>query len=279
MNFAVLAVNIDTDALIEDVVESGARILVVVILSLIILWLVQRLVTPLLRVTIREQMRGESEAEVRKRIETLSHVIYRTILVVIIAIAIVTILPEFGVQAGPLIAGLGLFGLAVGFGAQFLVRDVINGLFILAENQYSRGDIVRVAEIDGTVEDMNLRRTVLRDLDGVVHFIPHSVVTTASNYTKGYARINLTIGVAYEADIDRVFEVINRVGEALAHDPAFLGAVKEPPHALRVSDFGPSAVMVNIAGETAPNEQWSVAGELRRRLKQAFDAEGIALKT
>jgi small conductance mechanosensitive channel len=125
---------------------------------------------------------------------------------------------------------------------------------------------------------MNLRRTVLRDLDGVVHFIPHSGVTTASNFTRGYSRVNLNVVVPYDADIDQAFEIIDRVGEVLASDPSFGPLITDPPRALRVEDLGAAGVSIKVMGETAPMEQWSVAGELRRRLIRSLGEAGITLK-
>ena len=239
--------------------------------------LLQRLINPVLRVAIKEQMAHEPEVEVKKRIDTLSHVIYRTTVAVVSVLVVITLLPEFGVNAAPLIAGLGLVGLAVGFGAQNLVRDVINGIFILVENQYGKGDVVEAANITGLVEDLNLRRTVMRDLDGTVHFIPHSQITTVSNLTKGFSRVNLNVAVAYESDLDHVIKVIDRVGVELSEDPAFAHLIKDAPHVLRVDNLGESSIEVKIIGETAPIEQWAVMGELRLRLKRAFDEEGIVI--
>jgi moderate conductance mechanosensitive channel len=239
--------------------------------------LLQKLLQPVIRVAIREQMAGEPEIEVQKRIETLSHVIYRTTLAVVVVLVILLLLPEFGINAAPLIAGLGLIGLAIGFGAQNLVRDMINGVFILLENQYSRNDVVRIANISGLVEDINLRRTVLRDLDGTVHFIPHSQVGTASNLTKGFSRVNFNVRVSYDSDLDRVFEVVDQVGKGLAADPAFQRMVKDPPHALRVEQFSDFGIEVKVLGDTLPMDQWTVMGEMRRRLIKAFDEEGIVI--
>jgi small-conductance mechanosensitive channel len=273
----LLSFEFDTDQALQDIARAAGHIAVVLVAALIALWLTQRVLTPVLRVAIREHMGGQPEIEVKKRIDTLSHVLYTTIWIAVAMLAVVTILPEFGINAGPLIAGLGLVGLAVGFGAQNLVKDMINGLFILIENQYGVGDVVTVAGISGLVEDMNLRRTVLRDLDGVVHFIPHSQVDTASNFTRGYSRVNLNVRVGYESDIDKVFTIIDRAGEEMARDPEFGKLIKSPPKALRVDDFAESGIEVKIVGETEPIEQWTVAGELRRRLKKAFDAEGISI--
>jgi moderate conductance mechanosensitive channel len=271
----LVSLDFDADQALEDILRSSGRIAIVVILGLIALWLTQRLLTPLLRVAVREQMEKEPEVEIKKRVDTLSHVLYTTISVAVVVLAVVTILPEFGVNAAPLIAGLGLVGLAVGFGSQNLVKDVINGMFILVENQYGHGDVVNIAGKSGFVEDINLRRTVLRDQDGAVHFIPHSQITTATNMTKGFSRINLSVHVPFDADIDRVFDVINKVGENIAADEVFGPKITSAPKALRVEDIKGGVIEVKVVGETEPMEQWEVMGELRRRLKRAFDAAGI----
>ena len=220
-------------------------------------------------------MVGEPAIEVKKRIDTLSHVIYRTLLFVVLAVVVVTILPEFGVNAAALIAGLGLFGLAVGFGAQNLVKDIINGTFILVENQYGVGDVVTVGGITGVVQDINLRRTILRDMDGVVHSVGHGQVDITSNWTKSFSRVNLNVAVSYTTDLDRAIEVINGVGKELAEDPMYKGRIIDAPHVLRVDAFAESGIELKIIGDTAPIEQWTIMGELRLRLKKAFDAEGI----
>ncbi len=243
----------------------------------------QRLVTPLVRVAVREQMAGEPEPEVRKRVETLSDVIYRTTFTVIGIMAVVTVLPEFGVNAGPLIAGLGLIGLAVGFGAQNLVKDIINGLEILIENQYAHGDYVHVrtttgGNVSGVVEDINLRRSVLRDEDGRVHFISHGSLEVVSNDTRGYSRVGFNVVVAYNEDIDKVSEVIDRVGLELAADPQFAARIREAPRSAGIDRIAEGSVAVRVTAVTEPGEQGAVGRELRRRLKQAFDAAGIRVR-
>lgn len=273
----LVSLEFNTDQALEEVLRSAGRIALVCVLGLIVLSVTQRLLAPVLRVAIREQMGGQPELEIKKRVETLSHVLYTTLWVAVSVLIVVTILPEFGIDAAPLIAGLGLVGLAVGFGAQNLVKDIINGLFILVENQYGVGDVVTIAGISGLVEDMNLRRTVLRDLDGIVHFVPHSQVDTASNFTRGYSRVNLNVRVGYDADLDHAIEVINRVGETLSQDDEFASLIKSPPKVLRVDAFGESGIEIKIVGDTQPIEQWTVAGELRRRIKKAFDDEGISI--
>jgi small conductance mechanosensitive channel len=275
----LLALDINTDA----VLETAGRIALVVVLAFVAMRLLQRLITPVLRVAIREQMEGDPEIEVSKRIETLSDVIYRTLAVVITLVALVTILPEFGVNAGPLIAGLGLVGLAVGFGAQNAVRDLINGIEILIENQYGKGDFIRLrtttgGSISGNVEDINLRRTVLRDFDGAAHFISHGSVEVASNLTHGFSRVYFTVAVPYDSDLDRVFAIIDDVGRELVADPEFAGRMRQAPQAGGIDKLGEASIEVRVTGATEPGEQWVVATELRRRLRHAFDEAGIRIR-
>ena len=265
------------DQLRDDAIEAAIRVGLIVLVAFVGLWLLQRLINPLIRVGVREQMKGEPPDEIEQRIETLSHVLYRTAVLVIVALTGIILMTEAGINVAPLIAGLGLIGLAVGFGAQSLVKDMINGIFILMDNEYGRGDVVTIAGITGIVEDLNLRRTVLRDLDGTVHFIPHSSIEVSSNWTKDYSRINLTIGVAYESNLDHVISVINRVGLAFAEEPEFAPKIKSAPQVLRVDNFGDSSIDIKVLGETVPLEQWALTGHLRLRLKRAFDEEGIVI--
>jgi small conductance mechanosensitive channel len=275
-----LAIDIDTDALISDVLQSGGRILLILLLAFVAVRLIQRILTPAIRVAIRQGMTGEPESETARRIETLSDVIYRTTAAVIAVVAVVTILPEFGINAGPLIAGLGLVGIAVGFGAQHIVRDVINGVEILLENQYGRGDLVRMRSTtagvySGRVEDLNLRRTVLRDADGALHFIPHGHVEAATNLSRGPAGMAFSLTVAYGEDLTRVFEIVDAAGRELAADATFGPLVRQAPRAAGLDRLGEASVEVRVEGSSVPGEQARVGGELRRRLKQAFDAAGI----
>lgn len=237
----------------------------------------QRAINPLIRVAVREQMKYEPEEEIDQRIDTLSHVTYRTLLLVVVIVTGIIMLTEAGINVAPLIAGFGLVGLAVGFGAQSLVKDMINGLFILIDNEYSKGDVVTIAGTTGIVEDLNLRRTVLRDIDGTVHHVPHSSIDVSSNWTKEYSRIHLNVGVAYESDLPHVIEVINRVGNEFAEDPEFAPKIRSAPQVLRVDNFGDSSIDIKILGETVPLEQWSLMGQFRIRLKKAFDDEGIVI--
>ena len=228
-----------------------------------------------IREAVTRSRGDQSDEEVNKRANTLSGVLVASLQAVIIAVVVFMMLSEIGLNISPIIAGVGVIGIAIGFGAQSLVKDLIAGLFIIMENQYRKGDVVKIADTSGLVEDINLRRTLLRDMDGVVHSVPNGEIRVASNYTKEWSRVNMNISVSYDTDLKRAMEVINRVGKELAEDPDWMGAILTPPRALRVDNLGDSGIDIKIMGETKPMRQWDVMGELRLRLKKAFDGEGI----
>ena len=269
--------DIDWDRWSEEIWTSGLRVILVIAAIYVGLRVLQRFLGPAIRATVSAQMQGEPEVEVDKRVDTLSHVVYRTIWTVAVLIGLLTILPELGINISALLAGAGLIGLAIGFGAQSLVKDVISGLFVLIENQYGKGDVVNIAGIGGLVEDVNLRRTLLRDLDGTVHSIPNGEVAVSSNLTRAWSRVNIMISVSYADDLDHVFAVINRVGEDMANDPDWSKDIIAAPKALGVEGFGDSGIDIRVLGDTQPIRQWDVMRELRRRLKKAFDEEGIEI--
>jgi small-conductance mechanosensitive channel len=262
----------------ETIWTHGLRIIVVVVVAYVGLRLLRHALDRVVRAAVARQMEGQPEVEVEKRADTLTHAAYRTAWVVAFVIGVLTALPEVGINIGPMLAGAGIVGLAIGLGAQSLVRDALNGLFILVENQYGKGDVVSIAGIGGLVEEVNLRRTVLRDLNGTVHSIPNGQVAVSSNLTRGWSRVNMNVRVAYGADLDRVMAVIDRVGQELAGDPNFGPMILAAPHALRVDAFDDLGIQVKVLGETQPMRQWDVTGELRKRLKAAFDGEGIEIR-
>lgn len=258
--------------------EHGVRILIIISIGYLIYRLAKVLLPSFIERSIKARGKGRrAKWEVHKRAQTLSHLFTETIAAVVILIAAFMVLSELGIDIGPLLAGAGIVGIAVGFGAQHLIRDLINGVFILMEDQFNVGDVVKVAGIAGIVEHINLRRTILRDLDGIVHSIPNGEVTTSSNYTKEWSRVNLDVPVAYGEDLDHCFEVINKVGKELAEDEYFGSKIMEAPQVLRVNNFGDSGIDIKILGKTMPLTQWEVTGELRKRLKKAFDEEGIEI--
>jgi small-conductance mechanosensitive channel len=218
-----------------------------------------------------------SAIELKKRMDTLDGLGARAIQFFIVVIAALMVLGKLGLDIGPAIAGLGVIGIAVGFGAQALVHDYLNGSLILLENQFSKGDVVRLAGVDGTVEDFTLRRTTLRDLDGVVHTVPNGEIKVASNLTRVWARINQDITVAYGTDIDNVIEIVDKVGLELASDPVWKRRILERPRVERVEALGDYGVTLKILGSVRAPEQWAAGGEFRKRLLAALEANGIEI--
>ena len=259
-------------------VSHGTRILIILLISATLYYVFRKVIPSALNITVRRRGKGKkAEEEAEKRIQTLSRIFMGTGVVLITIAAGFMILSELGINIYPLLAGFGVIGVALGFGAQYLIRDLIAGFFILVENQYNIGDWVRVADIGGTVQEINIRRTVLRDFDGAVHVIPNGEIKTASNYSKEWARANLNISVAYGTDLDHAIAVINRVGAEMAKAEHWRSLIKSPPQALRVDNLGDSGIDIKVLGQTKPIRQWEVMGEFRKRIKRAFDEEGIEI--
>jgi moderate conductance mechanosensitive channel len=215
--------------------------------------------------------------ELERRVTTIERLTVRVGGTLLTIIAMLMILRLFGLDIGPAVAGLGVVGIAVGLGAQTLVKDWLAGIFIVLENQFSAGDVVSIAGVDGTVEDFSLRRTTLRDLDGTVHSVPNGQIAVASNHTRVWARVNLDIAVAYDADTERATAIIDDVGAGLAEDPAWRDRLIEPPTVVRVSALGEAGLTLKVLGQVQAAEQWAVAGELRKRILAAFSREGIEM--
>ena len=214
-------------------------------------------------------------AELERRVNTIGRLVVRIAGGVIVVIAALMALELFGVDIGPAVAGLGVVGIAVGFGAQTLVRDWLAGIFVVLENQYSQGDVIRIAGVDGVVEDFSLRRTTLRDLDGTVHTVPNGQIIVASNMTRLWARVNLDIQVAYDTDLDEASDLIDRVGQDLQADPDWGPRLLEAPKVVRVEALSDSSVGLKVLGQVRAAEQWAVGGELRKRILAAFTRAGI----
>ena len=218
-----------------------------------------------------------SAVELKKRMDTLDALVGRTLQAFIVVIAGLMVLGRVGLDIGPAVAGLGVVGIAVGFGAQSLVKDYLNGALILIENQFGKGDVVRIAGVDGSVEDFTLRRTTLRDLDGVVHTVPNGEIRVASNLTRVWSRINQDVVVAYGTDIDKAIDVVDKVGVAMAGDPAWKRRVLEAPRVERVGALGEYGISLKILGTVRAADQWAAAGDFRKRLLAAFKANGIEI--
>jgi len=257
----------------------SARIAFVLVVGFLIIRASARLIPPLIRryLSHRTDPEGTIAGEALKREQTLSKALGGAINVLLATVMFFIILSELGINLAPLLAAAGVIGIAIGFGAQSLVRDFFSGLFILLEDQYRVGDVVRVGDTAGLVEEINLRRTVLRDLDFIVHTIPNGEVRVASNFTKEKSRVNLNISVAYKEDLDKVIATINTVGQGMSDDAYFGPLINDPLKVLRVDNFEQSGIAVKVVGETLPIRQWEVAGEFRRRIKQTFDREGITI--
>jgi len=218
-----------------------------------------------------------SAVELKKRMDTLDALGGRTLQAFIVMIGGLMVLGRVGLDIGPAVAGLGVVGIAVGFGAQSLVKDYLNGALILIENQFGKGDVVRVAGVDGSVEDFTLRRTTLRDLDGVVHTVPNGEIRVASNLTRVWARINEDVTVAYGTDIDRAIAVVDKVGAEMAGDPAWKRRVLEAPRVERVEALAEYGVTLKILGTVRAADQWAAGGDFRKRLLAAFKTNGIEI--
>ena len=272
----IFGFEIDPQSFITAVFPVAGRILLIAFIAFLVQKIVGRTISQTIKLaTVRHK--GEEKEGFEQRIDTISSVFAATAGVIIWALTGFIILAELGINIAPILTGAGIAGLAVGFGAQNMVRDIISGIFILLEDQYSKGDVVKVADTSGMVEDINLRRTVLRDLDGIVHYVPNGEIVKASNFTQAYSKVNLNVEVSYETNLDHAIKVINEVGAKLAKDKEFGPMIKEAPSVLRVDNLGESGIEIKVVGVTRPIKQWDVMGQLRKRIKEAFDKEGIEI--
>jgi len=254
--------------------EHGLRVLTI----LVVAYLVKRFAGIFIEKFVRKAVVSKqslSKVAEKKREDTLIRIFTGSLGVIVWIVSVLMILDEIGLAIGPLLAAAGIVGLAFGFGGQYLIRDLIAGLFIIMENQYRVGDAVCFDGTCGAVEDITMRMTTLRDLDGTVHHVPHGEIKKVSNMSKYFARVNVDIGISYEADLEKVIAIVNKVGNDLALDLEWKGKIIKAPQFLRVDNLADSAVILKILGETEPSKQWEVSGELRKRLKIAFDKEGI----
>ncbi len=215
--------------------------------------------------------------QAQKRVATLIGLLRTIGVVVLWGIVLVIALGQIGLDVTPILAGAGIIGLAVGFGAQNIVRDLISGFFMVMEDQVRVGDVAIVNGTGGLVEAISFRTIALRDLAGVVHVFPNGTINTLSNMTKGWSGYVIDMGVAYKEDTDHVAEVMVRVAEEMRQDPEWGYRILEPIEIFGVDDFADSAVIVKARLKTHPIQQWNVGREYRRRLKKAFDAEGIEI--
>ena len=226
---------------------------------------------------VRRMTRDGSNVELEKRAATIGGVFRKTVGAVIWVIAVIMALREAGFDIAPILAGAGVVGLAVGFGAQNLVRDVISGVFLLLEDQIRVNDVAIINGTGGLVEQINLRTTVLRGLDGTVYVFPNGSVTSLANMTHGFSYYLFDIGVAYKEDTDHVIEVVKGIADRMMQEEPYKNDILEPLEVLGVDKFADSAVIVKVRIKTMPIRQWVVGREMNRRIKKEFDRLGIEI--
>ncbi|HEX2600062.1 MAG TPA: mechanosensitive ion channel family protein [Terriglobales bacterium] len=251
--------------------QDAPKILLILIVALVVIRIVHTLTRGMVALRARHLppgIRGQ-------QIQTLASVINSIASFVVWFLVGLTVLDRVGINLGPLLASAGIAGLAIGFGAQTLVKDFINGFFVLLEDQYNIGDGVRLAGVKGTVEDMSLRRTVLRDDDGTVHVIPNSQVQIVSNMTRDWSQIALQVSVAYGEPSDKIIELLKQVGEEIRHDPQFADDIVADIQVPGIDRVGNGEAEYLVLVKTRPRKQFTVTREFRRRIKECFEKNKI----
>lgn len=259
------------DWLKDDLPDIAGIVLVLLLLHFVFRSLVGRV---LRRAISRAARRHAEDAfALERRAGTLVSTLDWVFTIFLVFVGSALVLDRVGLNVSALVAGVGVVGIAVGLGAQALIKDVINGTFILVEDQYSVGDVVTVAGISGEVVAINPRRTVLRDMSGNLHTIPNGAIVVATNMTQGFSRINLDLSIPGTQDITRAMVLVDEVGAALALDRP--GDVISAPHVLRIDAIRGTTVQLKVVGETKPGKQWELTGELRKQILERFQAEGV----
>ncbi|MDW7761300.1 MAG: mechanosensitive ion channel family protein [Acidobacteriota bacterium] len=261
------------DTALAWLITTGPRILILVAVTLLILKAVKILSARISKLMIV----NKEDPEAEKRARTLGAVLRNLLRVVVLIMAALTLLAQLGVEIAPLLATAGIAGLAIGFAGQNLVKDIINGFFILMQDQIRVGDVVKIAGQGGLVENVTLKMTTLRDLHGNVHYIPNGQIDVVTNMTKEFSRYVMDIGVSYREDVDEVIAVIREVDEDMRSDPEYKEDILQPVEILGLDRFDDSAVIVRARTTTKPIRQWAVGREFNRRLKKVFDARGIEI--
>lgn len=254
---------------------NGLRIILIGLIALLLVRGFGTLSARYFRSVLEKKHKGDGEFE--KRTNTLSSILNYVVHIAVITIASAMVIRELGIDIGPILAAAGVLGLAVGFGAQSLVKDLISGFFLILEDQIRVGDVVDIAGKAGIVERMNLKMTILRDVGGNVHFIPNGQIDVVTNMTREYSRYVFDIGVAYREDVDEVMEIMRNVDESIRQDPDFQNDVLEPMEIFGLDRFADSALIIKARATTRPLKQWRYAREFNRRLKKVFDERGIEI--
>ena len=267
------------------VLPASVEMLLQVGLVLLVVVVAVALLRQAIRVAVRgilERRAAEGEGavipplELERRVNTIARLVLRIGGAAIAVIGVLMILGIFDIDVGPAVAGLGVVGIAVGFGAQTLIRDWLAGMFVVLENQYNEGDVVRIAGVEGVVESLSLRRTTLRDLDGTVHTVPNGQITVASNMTRLWTRMTIDVAAAPGTAVEQASRIIQDVGAEFAADAEWSTRILEPPRVARVDDEGAAEVRLQVVGQVRVADRRTVAAELRRQILDAFAREGIS---
>jgi small conductance mechanosensitive channel len=259
--------------ILDWLLSHGLRLLIILVFMIVVLKLI-RMVSKRILASVSKK---REEEEFLKRAETLQSVIRFALTITIVTVAVIMILGELGIEIGPILAAAGVIGVAIGFGAQNVVKDFLSGIFILMEDQFRIGDWIEISGVSGLVEKVNLRITVLRDLNGNVHFVRNGYIDITTNMTKEYSRYIFDIGVAYREDVDEVMGIMKEVDEEMRNDPAFSSDIYAPLEILGLDQFGDSALVVKAYTTTKPSSQWKVGREFKKRLKKRFDDRNIEI--
>ena len=262
-------------AVLDWLVTHGLVILLTAVGAVVAVWLLRRLTRQLENWLVDREEDPVRIREEKQRARTIRRILDGTILFLVAIVAGAMSLLELGVEVAPLLAGAGVVGIAISLGAQSLVKDILAGIFIIIEDQFSIGDRVAVAGVSGVVERMTLRSTTLRDLEGTAHIVPNGEMRVVSNKTKGWSRVVLRIGVAYDTDLERAMEVLGQIGQGLAADGAWKDKLLEEPIVAGVDDLRESDIAILFMIKTVPGDQWTVAREARKRIVETLTQEGI----
>ncbi len=261
----------------EDAGRTLFSILIIVSIAIALIFASRRLIDRLIVSTEANSVLVDRVGDYASRLQTIDRVVHRAIEGVIVVIAGIAVLDQVGVDTTALIASAGIAGIALSFGAQSLVRDFLTGILIVVEDQFRVGDVVSIGGVMGTVEEINLRCTFVRDIDGSMHIIPNGEIRLATNHGWGYSNVHMPLRVPFDTDLEMVKSVIDSVGQEMMEDAEWKQRLRSAPHFFRVQDFEGLAAVVMVRAETEPLAQWAAAGELRRRLKIAFDEVGIPI--
>lgn len=256
-----------------ELIQPSSHILIILILSWLLMWMSRKLINAFKYYVTQRTL----DAGSIKRAETLGQVFSNTAIVIIILITGMLILGEVGISIAPILAAAGVVGLAVGFGAQSLIKDYFTGFFLLIEDQIRHGEVVEVGGKKGLVEEVTLRHVRLRDFEGSVHFIPNSSITTVTNKSRDFSYAVIDLSVAYGENVDEVYEVMRRVGAELSRAPGFKEHIIEDLEIAGIDNLADSAVIIRCRFKVYPLEQWGVRREFLYRIKKAFDAAGIEI--